>query len=152
LQVKLCDPCLSALCVPWCKKTLHKYSSFPFLYPWWRWNDPSCCMTLFAASALQCIFKGEENPQNCPCPLVFCHPAGAGLSHMHRKTGNKSSAVAEMGDNRVGLSRVGQPTSVPSDILIHAAVRPQQTCQKLGGSAPFLQRGLGYHRTQSPLG
>ena len=30
LQVKLCDPCLSALCVPWCKKTLYKYSSFPF--------------------------------------------------------------------------------------------------------------------------
>jgi len=32
LQVKLCDPCLSALCVPWCKKALYKYSSFPFLF------------------------------------------------------------------------------------------------------------------------
>ena len=32
LQVKLCDPCLSALCVPWCEKALYKYSSFPFLY------------------------------------------------------------------------------------------------------------------------
>ena len=31
LQVKLCDPCLSALCVPWCKKALYKYSSFHFL-------------------------------------------------------------------------------------------------------------------------
>jgi len=31
LQVKLCDPGLSALCVPWCKKALYKYSSFPFL-------------------------------------------------------------------------------------------------------------------------
>jgi len=31
LQVKPCDPCLSALCVPWCKKALYKYSSFPFL-------------------------------------------------------------------------------------------------------------------------
>jgi len=30
LQVKLCDPCLSALCVPWCKKALYKYFSFPF--------------------------------------------------------------------------------------------------------------------------
>ena len=30
LQVKLCDPCLSALCVPGCKKALYKYSSFPF--------------------------------------------------------------------------------------------------------------------------
>jgi len=29
LQVKLCDPCLSALYVPWCKKPLYKYSSFP---------------------------------------------------------------------------------------------------------------------------
>ena len=29
--VKLCDPCLSTLCVPWCKKALYKYSSFPLL-------------------------------------------------------------------------------------------------------------------------
>jgi len=36
LQVKLCDPRLSALSVPWCKKALYKYSSFPFLsfYPY----------------------------------------------------------------------------------------------------------------------
>ena len=31
LQAKLCDPCLSALYVPWCEKALYKYSSFPFL-------------------------------------------------------------------------------------------------------------------------
>jgi len=31
LQVKLCDPCLSALYVPWCEKAIYKYSSFPFL-------------------------------------------------------------------------------------------------------------------------
>jgi len=31
LQVKLCDPCLSALYVPWCEKALCRYSSFPFL-------------------------------------------------------------------------------------------------------------------------
>jgi len=31
LQVKLCDPCLSALYVSWCEKALYKYSSFPFL-------------------------------------------------------------------------------------------------------------------------
>jgi len=31
LQVKLSDPYLSALCVPWCKKALYKYSSFTFL-------------------------------------------------------------------------------------------------------------------------
>jgi len=29
LQVKLCDPCLSALYVPWCEKALYKYFSFP---------------------------------------------------------------------------------------------------------------------------
>jgi len=29
---KLCDPCLSALYVPWCEKALYKYSSFPFLF------------------------------------------------------------------------------------------------------------------------
>jgi len=46
LQVKLCDPRLSALSVPWCKKALYKYSSFPFLFPfmhaWWgcRWHCP----------------------------------------------------------------------------------------------------------------
>jgi len=31
LQVKLCDPCLSTLYVPWCEKVLYRYSSFPFL-------------------------------------------------------------------------------------------------------------------------
>ena len=31
LQVKVCDPCLSALDVPWCEKALYKYSSFTFL-------------------------------------------------------------------------------------------------------------------------
>ena len=36
-QVKLCDPCLSALCVPCCKKALYKYSSFPFpVFNWYR--------------------------------------------------------------------------------------------------------------------
>ena len=33
--------------------------------------------------AVQCIVSGEENPQNCPFPLVlvFRHPAGGGPSH-----------------------------------------------------------------------
>jgi len=48
LQVKLCDPRLSALSVPWCKKALYKYSSFPFSFTaaawtvgfqWWRSGD-----------------------------------------------------------------------------------------------------------------
>jgi len=45
LQVKLCDPRLSALSVPWCKKALYKYSSFPFLSfneardDGWQWHQ-----------------------------------------------------------------------------------------------------------------
>ena len=42
LQVKLCDPCLSALCVPWCKKALYKYSSFPFPFLCYRPNSVVC--------------------------------------------------------------------------------------------------------------
>jgi len=41
LQVKLCDPCLSALCVPWCKKALYRYFSFPFFLL----RDATCCQT-----------------------------------------------------------------------------------------------------------
>jgi len=37
-----------------------------------RRNGPfCCCMTLFAANALQCIVSGEENPQNCPLHWDF---------------------------------------------------------------------------------
>ena len=42
LQVKLCDPRLSALSVPWCKKALYKYSSFPFL-SFYSAGRPSRC-------------------------------------------------------------------------------------------------------------
>jgi len=35
--------------------------------------------------AVQCIVSGEENPQNCPFPLGFRHPAGGGPSHGHRQ-------------------------------------------------------------------
>jgi len=41
LQVKLCDPCLSALYVPWCEKALYKYSSFPFLSSIWHRRKPA---------------------------------------------------------------------------------------------------------------
>ena len=40
LQVKLCDPCLSALCAPWCKMALYKYSSFPVSFTV-LWNSPT---------------------------------------------------------------------------------------------------------------
>jgi len=47
LQVKLCDPCLSALCVPWCKKVLYKYSSFPFPLPSCLTKQPYICLQCF---------------------------------------------------------------------------------------------------------
>jgi len=39
--------------------------------PWWQWNDPFCCMTLFAASALQYIFNWEEICPWWPWPLTL---------------------------------------------------------------------------------
>jgi len=41
-------------------------------------------MIPFAANALQCIVSGEQNPQNCPFPLGFRHPAGERPSHSLR--------------------------------------------------------------------
>jgi len=35
------------------------------------------------------IVSGEENPQNCPFPLGFRHPAGRGPSHGHRQHAQK---------------------------------------------------------------
>jgi len=46
-----------------------------------------------------------------------------------------------------------RPTSVPSGILIHLAIWPQQTWAKIGGFGPFLGRGgSGPHLTQCDLG
>jgi len=46
-------------------------------------------MIHFAANALQCTVIGEENSQNCPFPLGFCHPAGGGPSHGHTQHAQK---------------------------------------------------------------
>jgi len=51
LQVKLCDPRLSALSVPWCKKALYKYSSFPFLYR----LTAACMRCVFGKTALALV-------------------------------------------------------------------------------------------------
>jgi len=41
-------------------------------HPRQRRNGPfCCCMTSFAANALQCIVNREENPQISPCPWDF---------------------------------------------------------------------------------
>jgi len=58
--------------------------------PWRRQNDPFCCVTLFAAGALQCVVSEEENPQNWLLPFGFRHPAGGGPSHGHRQHAPKN--------------------------------------------------------------
>jgi len=40
-------------------------------HPRQRRNGTLCCMTLFAANALQCIVNGEENPKIAPSPWDF---------------------------------------------------------------------------------
>jgi len=61
-------------------------------HPRWRWSDLFYCTTLFAASALQCIFNGEENPQVALSSWNFVTlPEGdratAIGNNMHRKIG-----------------------------------------------------------------
>jgi len=97
---------------------------------------------------------------------------------LHRAAINKSSAVAEMGDH-LAIIDMGQkagaavpfsvgeagspsntispgprPTSVPSGILIHPAIWPQQTWAKSGGGllCPFLGQKLGPYLPQCSLG
>jgi len=55
LQVKLCNPCLSALYVPWCEKALYKYSSFPF-FPFEQAVDICVSSDSLAASACETYF------------------------------------------------------------------------------------------------
>jgi len=55
-----------------------------------EWSVICCCMTLFAANALQSIVNGEENPLNCPFPLGFRHLAGEGLNHGRRQHASKN--------------------------------------------------------------
>ena len=62
------DPCLSALYVPWCEKTLYKYSSFPFLSYTLHWAFPF-------------------PPQNCPLH------GGLEPSLMHSSSGPPESTT-----------------------------------------------------------
>jgi len=68
LQVKLCDPRLSALSVPWCKKALYKYSSFPFLF-YWDVIRQRICMSRCSADRLSWVavksFWPHVNISNC---------------------------------------------------------------------------------------
>ena len=61
LQVKLCDPCLSALYVLWFKNALYKYSSFPFPFS-------QLCKVLFVPLSVTfglfvCLFVYEISPE-----------------------------------------------------------------------------------------
>jgi len=97
LQVKLCDPRLSALSVPWCKKALYKYSSFPFfLYQVASTQDPS--------SRLATIDMGRKLGV-CACPFGG---SGAGSPSNRRWPGPS-------------------PASMQSFTLIHPAVWQQKT-------------------------
>ena len=58
LQVKLCDPCLSALYVPCCEKALYKYSSFPFSF---LFNK-----LFFRLSIHALVVKIQPMQQSCP--------------------------------------------------------------------------------------
>ena len=60
LQVKLYDPCLSALCVPWCKKAQYKYSSFPFLS-----FHLTACKPMKTSANYHQTFSFDEYRQTC---------------------------------------------------------------------------------------
>jgi len=76
-QVKLCDPCLSALYVPWCEKALYKYSSFPFL------SDSQLYSLQWRTFGHMRGFMSQKLPKlglnncNTPClknvPLLSCY-------------------------------------------------------------------------------
>jgi len=77
LQAQLCGPCLSALCVPWCKKALYKYSSFPFLIlasplPCRLWANTTLSTKPEVHSILQCRHRRiESRPQLLTCTESF---------------------------------------------------------------------------------
>ena len=75
LQVKLCDPCLSALCVPWCKKALYKCSSFPFLSSIFSksaplllrcWNVPVACRAAVGAEEPSWLRRSSGRNKRSP--------------------------------------------------------------------------------------
>jgi len=115
------------------------------------------------ASALSCCqwFDTSEGHPVCDKPPPIIHDGSLACRNSEKVTPvNKSSAVAEMGDRAaaiwakkvraavplsIGTMSLGQsPTSVPSGILIHPAVWPQQTCAKTWGAAVPLSVGRSW--------
>jgi len=77
LQVKLCDPCLSALYVPWCKKALYKYSSFPFLsFPLLSWCRRVALWSRVTAQYFLLVQMWMFPPPSIRCNM-FCYDVGA---------------------------------------------------------------------------
>ena len=111
-------------------------------------------------SGLLCLFRGELGPCLTQCGL------GPGL--LQYKVA--SSSIQPLGLNRhepktggsAPLGGAATPsnttspgptfTSVPSGILIHPAVWPQQTLAENWGLCPFSGGQLGAHLTQCCLG
>ena len=122
--------------------------------------------------------KRQKDPAYAPAWSMASFTFTLGLLFQNRTYGgDKSSAVAEMGDrghNRHGPKRAGaaapfagagagspyktrwpgpMSTSVLSGVLIHPADWPQETwAENCVGSVPFFLRELGLHVTQSRLG
>ena len=75
-------------------------------HPLQRRSGPfCCCMTLFAANALECIVNGKANLQNCPSPWDFVT-----LTEEDRAT-----AVGNTHKNLVKIARAVPETSCRTD-------------------------------------
>ena len=107
LQVKLCDPCLSALCVPWCKKALYKYSSFPFSFRWgtdllWMGNfegeGAARCKVVQGVSAVSCSKTAApiQMPLGCGSgePIEACIRWGCTAHWRHHNNWGSRHPVA----------------------------------------------------------
>jgi len=68
-EVKLCDPCLSTLCVPWCKKALYKYSSFPSFPYQEKTFLPSTGFRVVDVRVQMVVFVVSVKPE-----VVVCQP------------------------------------------------------------------------------
>jgi len=71
--------------------------------------------------------------------------------------GRKLGAVPRFGEKAAGSPSSTmwpgpRPTSIPSGILIHAAVWPQQTWAEIGALPPFCERELCPHLAQCGFG
>ena len=85
-------------------------------HPRRRRNVPFCCLTLFAANALQCIVIGEENPKTAPFPCDFVtlpeEDRATAIGNMHKKFGKDRACDWEIS------SRTDRQRHKQTDVLI----------------------------------